>query len=240
MIADSDKQIARYLDSEMAADERAAFEAELMVNGLLAARVSAWSQQDSAVRTAIDDLLEGRPLPLPAGQANSVTRLPDVRRLGRFGGLSQPVRRWAVPAALAASLAAIMLVPPLLWRDSSPTDLNVLDGVGSGQSVELADGRMLAAVLTFAASNGEWCREYAVSDGTRGIACRRNGQWQSEVAILGAGSAAESASVAGYTTAGTPEDAAIEEAYARLGAGTPLGAADEARVMDSGWTDQAN
>lgn len=240
MTADSDERIARYLDDEMEADERSTFEEQLEADWQLATRLAALREQDSAVRTAIEGLLAGRPLSLPAELARPVATLAEVRRPSRIASILRPGRRWAVPAALAASLAVVVLVSPLVRRATAPVSLQALESVAAGQSVALPDGRQLDAVLTFAASDGDWCREYAISDGTRGIACRRDGAWQSEVELAGASPATGTENPTGYTTAGAAEDAAIERAYARLGAAIPLGAEDEARVMRSGWTAKAN
>jgi hypothetical protein len=229
-----EEALSRHLDGEMDAAEHTRFAAALERDEHLAARYAAWQAQDRAVASAIEDLMAARPaLEFPSVRGEPVVQLDAARARRKALASRLSGHRWALPAAVAACLALVLIASPLLMPQAGPGEFAALETLPAGQTTELADGRRLNAVLTFAVPDGRWCREFAVSDGTRGIACRRDGVWQTEAKSEGTPALSEAG---GFATAGVAEDLAIEQAYARLGGSVPLGLEDERRVIQSGWT----
>lgn len=238
---DRDERLARYCDGEMDAAERAAFEDDLARDPQLAEQLASWRRNDFDIGADFDAMMaDGAPERVSALLAGSpsaqIVSLADERSQGA-ASIAAPIRlrRWFVPGAIAASLAGVVLLGMLQLSGPNAPSLGELDDLPSGQSIALADGSEMTAVLTFADAEGRWCREYAIDTGVQGIACREHGMWAIETESSAA--AAPSSSPDGqYVTAGADAVAELDEAYARLGAGDPLGREQEQALMDSGWT----
>jgi hypothetical protein len=96
----------------------------------------------------------------------------------------------------------------------------------------LPDGTRVTPVLSFAAKDGRFCREYTVSGSGGGIACKGPAGWTVE-ARSSSGAAPADAGV--IRQAGGPDGDALDAAYARLGASDPLSAEAERQLMEHGW-----
>lgn len=236
---DDDMLLARYVDNEMDEGERIAFEQDLAKSPALAARLDAWRMQDRAVAADISQMFDDLPYPHGLDQPASPSAISPVRPDRPVANRPPPgrQRKWLVPAALAASLALVVALSIQFTGSRGNMPLDALEQLPTGQSVALADGTNLTAVLTFASGDGRWCREYTIGVGA-GIACRTEGTWQAEVEVASAQQTPADSSTA-YATAGVADNGALDAAYDRLRPGDPLGLAEEAAVMDDGWASAA-
>lgn len=225
-MSDEDERLAAWLDGALSAEETEAFAAELEANPALAAKAEAWQANDRTLTGAffanerpIDDELLAR-LGLVAAAPVAAN---DNPRSARFGWLS-------AGSAIAASVAAALfftLRPPAPVDDLS----GALDRTASLATAQLADGRKVTPTLTVRAADGRWCREFRDGADTA-LACRAGtGSWKVE-ARTRAGEAQDSGTIA---VASGADPAALESAYAKLGAADPVGAADEQALIAKGW-----
>lgn len=115
----------------------------------------------------------------------------------------------------------------------------LLESTPSAQVVNVTEEEAaLRAILTFRATDGRICREFEIiarSGAATGIACREGGHWRAEVLLS---SAAAPPSSEYYTPASGAEDAGIAAVADRLMHGDPLGAGEEAQVLN-GWRTRA-
>lgn len=231
MTTDDDERLAAWLDGALSAEETAAFAAELERNPALAAKAEAWQANDHALAQAlranerpIDEALLAR-LGLAAAPAQSPA-LPaanDNPPMRRFGWL-------AAGSALAASVAAAMM---LTLRPPAPVDglSDALERTASLGTAQLADGRRITPLLTVRAADGRWCREFREGEETA-LACRADaGRWSIEARGRNAGGQ----ETGGMAVAAGADPAALEAAYSKLGAGDPIGTADEQALIAKGW-----
>jgi hypothetical protein len=95
----------------------------------------------------------------------------------------------------------------------------------------------LSVKMTFQNATGDYCREYRIAlaspERYAGVACRSGGQWAVRIQALlpPARSASEQTIPAGGNA-----DAAIDTAIGALIEGDPLAVADEAVLINRGWT----
>lgn len=147
------------------------------------------------------------------------------------------------PAALAASVVlafAIALIPDDTGSPASTPGLTLaaaLESLPSGDTwTSLEDGGQIQAVLTFPSLDGGWCREFALKQTSRketqrGVACRTDGQWQTEVVAQ----APEQESRDVYRPAGAGDSQAVHHFIRDQAADIPLSGPQEAALIDSGW-----
>ncbi|MBI1403152.1 MAG: hypothetical protein GC147_08065 [Porphyrobacter sp.] len=222
-----EQQLARFLDGEMAGEEAAAFAARLEQDPDLAGMLRQWQANDSAIRADFDRLAEG-------GTALPLERIvpPPANNNDRL--------RWSAGFAMAASLAALMVVFTMRAPNGEAPTLAALERVPSGETAPLPGGEAITPVLTFAAGDGRWCREYAISDGRRGIACRANGVWTAEQEVAWDAASPKRPPSTGYEVAAGASAQALDSAYDRLDGGDPLSAAKEKALLERGWTARAD
>lgn len=218
-----EERLAAWLDGALSPEEALAFEAELAADPALAQRAADWRGNDAAIAGALAPLAEA---PIDPAMLAKLGLAPAAAN-------DNPPwwRRHAAPlgGALAASLAAVLLLVP---RGETPQDALslALDTTPSASAVKLADGRRFEATLTLRAADGRWCREYRV-DQSRALACREGTGWKVEAQSKSGGPSQGD----GIVLAGGANDAGLEEAYARLGAGDPLGREAEAALIQNEW-----
>lgn len=243
-------QIARYLDGEMDAATRNAFEAELEHHPELAAMVTQWRANDTALRTLyadrpVDEALIAR-LGLGSDTAARSASIIDfaAARTRRVIHTPQPATsghwvkpRWIAGGAIAAALALavsikMMTTAPGLSND--PAFQMAMQQNVAGQSTPIGDGEVVP-VLSFAAHDGRFCREYRVesvdSDSARGIACRDDRRWATEAEVR----TASTPDATGIVAASGEASVAIDAAYVRLRGGDPLSAEQERAAIVGGW-----
>lgn len=231
MTVTPDERLALYLDGEMDAAAVAAFEAEMARDPALAETVAAWRTNDRRIATALGPIADA---PLPADLVAMLSAAPDRAADPIPAANDNPVwwRRFAVPlgGAVAAGLVAVFLAGPLAGPGREGTLDYALETGRSLQAVQLADGRTVTPTMTVRAADGRFCREYRISDMV-GLACRSAGKWSVEAQGKGAGPAGQDT----IMTAGGADTAALEGAYARLGASDPLGADEENALISGKW-----
>ena len=113
----------------------------------------------------------------------------------------------------------------------------VLEGVPSAETRELAAGVAATPVLTFGTADGAYCREVDVasSEGTtQMLACRRDGAWR-----LAHTSYVVSVSTDGVFRPASGPSPAIDAAIDELIDGAPLDAAAERELIGNAWDDAA-
>lgn len=230
---DRDEWISAYLDGALDAADTAQFEQVLDSDPVLAADLARVLDNDTLLRAAFDSPMQDD---------------SDAELLARMGLAppDQPAaandnppfwRSWRLAAggAIAAALALAVTV----GVPGGPTGAQfgpALDATASGQLAVLDDGTRLTPVLSFAAADGRFCREFSLSGsaaGGKGIACReRRGGWRVEALEPGATRLADSAKIMPAQGAGS---ATLDAAYDRLGAGDPLSQDQEQRLIAAQW-----
>jgi hypothetical protein len=235
-MTDRDERVAAWLDGTMSEDECALFEAEMESDPALAEQVAAWQENDALLRAAY-----GAPM----------TQAVDEALLARMGLAEKPAahtaandnplwRRWMLPAggAMAAGLALVLWLgpnPPAGRSGSGTQFAAAMEQLPSRAVRVMADGGKVSPVLSFAAADGRFCREFAISGGAEpggGIACKDASGWKVEARSTSATLVADPGQIA---TAGGPDDQELAAAYVRLGASDPLSVDAERRLIAFGW-----
>lgn len=239
-----DLRIAAFLDGEMSGEECAAFERELEHNPELAENVARIAANDAMLRQA---------MAIEQGDASDQAflariGLSDPQQPETGGAIEPPApandnppfwKRWELRAgaALAASLALIVTVT--LQGGGAPGLGDALDATPSGQLAALDSGAAVTPVLSFAAADGRFCREFAFQasgkasgKASSGLACRSSGGWTVEAWSDDAVEIPDSGEIALAGGEG-PQD--LDSAYARLGAGDPIPLDREREIIAKGW-----
>jgi negative regulator of sigma E activity len=236
-----DERLSAWLDGALDESEAKALEAEMANDPALANRLAELQASDVALRAAFDaPLSEPVPDRLMAllGDAPSAKVIDFAAAKTRRDAAAKPAparRDWAKWGALAATIVGgvFLIAQPGIGPkpDAAQATLNAaLDGTASGQQVALASGGTLTPKLSFAAKDGRYCREFATG-GQSGVACRGAAGWKVEAMVKD--DAAQNGE-GGYATAGG-KGAALDDVYARLGAGDPLDPAAEKNLIAKGW-----
>jgi negative regulator of sigma E activity len=231
--------LSQYLDGELAAAVAQELRKRLIAEPKLRASLEHMRTVDRSVTDAFDvpgaDAVPARVVKMVENTRTRTGELPLQRRAG-----------WGL--AIAASLVAatgLLLTPD--WRQQAP---QYPDGRVTGEAQlarvleysasradgwdTLEDGRQVRPLLSFQNTEGGWCREYLLSGegGTwRGVACRSEGQWTTEVLSTGAfpGSANE------YRPAGTTDADEITSFINSHSADIALSLKEEAEVIAGRW-----
>lgn len=233
-----DERLAAWLDGALSPNEAAAFEREMEADPALARRAQEWKANDAFIAGALAPIAEA---PIDAdllarmGLGLEQAAVPQASAVPRAANDNPPWwRRHALPlgGAVAASLAAALLlaVPGGSQRDDFSVALDTTPSLGQ---VRLADGRTIQPTLTVRAADGRWCREYR-SGAESGLACRDGEGWKVEA--TGKRSGPDGSGDIGL--AAGADGSALDAAYSRIGAGDPLGGAEEARLIAKGWGDR--
>ena len=228
MTSDDEDKLAAFLDGQMDDAEMAAFEARLASEPALAAQAEAWQAND---RRIVDAFAPVADMPLPADLLAKLKTTPSPVQAANDN--APWWRRHAVPlgGALAASLVALAMLTP---NPNSGGQEDLAFALETGRSltpVQLADGSTITPTMTVLAADGRFCREFQSGE-TLGLACREDGRWSVEAQTKGRGPAGQGdLAVAGGADAG-----ALADAYARLGASDPMGAAEEGQLISKKWS----
>lgn len=240
-MTNEDERIAAYLDGEMTAEDRAAFEQQMAHDPHLADKIGRWRNNDTFLRQALPTEALPDELLTRMGLSDLSTMTPQAMPVAAND--NPPWKRWRWPAggALAASLAALLWwqIPSDNALADDPAFQIALESGVSGTSVQIEEGRSVTPVLSFVSGKGNYCREFAVGNGASGqsgIACRAAGGWQVEALVKGN---ALSGNNGGYQTAGGADTRALDSTYQRLGAGDPLTAVKEKDLITNGWSESA-
>lgn len=235
---DRDEWISAYLDGVLDQADLAAFEQALESDPALAADLARLLDNDALLRGAFDGpmrddvdaaLLARMGLAEPAGEPAALPVAAND---------NPPFwRGWRLPAA--GAIAACLALALTLGMPGGPAPMQfgpALDATASGQLAALDNGTQLTPVLSFAAADGRFCREFSLTgagSGGKGIACREGpGTWRVEALEPGATRLADSA---GIGLAAGADSAALADAYDRLKAGDPLPMDRERDLIAHDW-----
>lgn len=255
----NDERWMAYVDGELDAGERAAFEAALAGDPQLAQLVR--EQQALRRRVAdaftpdLDEPVPERLLAAARGQAVAaevvdLARAREQREQRDVG--RRPLRavrdwRWPEWGAIAASVLVGVLAgrfvggdvaEPVAGLASGPNGALVARGpLAAALSTQLASGQPGDAAvrvgISFVARSGPYCRSFVMAQPSRlaGLACREGGQWQVQLVTP----AGHDDAAGGYRAAGAALPTALLRAIDERIAGTPLDAAAEADAARRGW-----
>ncbi len=226
--------LSQFIDGELDRAQAQALRERLLAEPVLRAELERMRAANERVTAAFAD---------PAA-----THVPPAL-LARVRGADtdpRPAHRWG--AAVAASLvaaAALLLAPQWRQDDQLPDGTPAADALlaqalestasrGEGWDT-LGDGRQLRPVLSFSNRDGSWCREYLLTRGTdtfHGVACRHDGQWQTEVLASAAELSGEGAD---YRPAGAGDSDQVSSYISAHADGIPLSLRQEAELIARQW-----
>ncbi len=239
--------LSQYLDSELSAEEATALEQRLVAEPALRQRWQRFKHSDQQLRAHCRAPGTDRVPPhvaalLSEHQAdnrptNNVLPLP--RR--------HPARAGAGLAIAASLVAAAGLVLAPQWRDAAsprhpaaanqPGIARALDHIPSSldQWHEVDNSSQLRPVLSFAGTNGQWCREYLLKQNGaqwRGVACRESGSWNTAIVVA---DRSHTATGANYQPAGAGDVDAISSYVDNHSSDIPLSLDQEAALIARRW-----
>jgi anti-sigma factor RsiW len=249
----SDERWMAYVDGELDAEQRAAFEAALAADPQLAQRVR---EQQALRRRLVDAYASDLDEPVPerllaaargrpeAGEVVDLARAREQRSAAQR--TTRTVRDWRWPewGAIAASvLIGVVAGRVVDGGDEAPfasTRSGALVARGpldSALSAQLASSVPADAPvhvgISFVARSGPYCRSFVMARPSQlaGLACRDGGQWQVQLVTP----AGHDEAAGGYRAAGAALPPALLRAIDERIAGTPLDASAEADAARRGW-----
>ena len=222
---DPELRVMAYVDGELDAAERAAFERELAADPALQREVAREERLRAQLNLAYAPVLD-EPVPstltLAAQTANDPGR--GNRRVGQ----------WAV---MAACLVLGVLVGRAALPDRSPVAsehgaLQVRGEIAQALDQRLAaDAGAVRVGVSFRSKDGRWCRTFqSAPQRLAGVACRDDDGWRAQALAPWKPDAH-----ATYRTAGSETPAPVLAAIDDLISGQPLDAAAERAARDRGW-----
>ncbi|HEX7373430.1 MAG TPA: hypothetical protein VF277_00520 [Steroidobacteraceae bacterium] len=238
----SDEQVMAYVDGELDAPERGAFEHALQDDADLAARVERQRRLRARLQQAFAPTLV-EPIPDRFMAAlHSTTSDAGAAPLPRLHPFRRPRADWL---ALAASLVIGVLVGVLASRSerdeltaSTPHGLVARGRLADALDQQIASTQQASANvqvgLTFVARSGEYCRTFQASTPTAvsGLACRGGSGWLVQVLDT---SAPGREPPGEYRPAAAALSPLVRAAIQDRIAGMPLDAASEAAARNAQW-----
>jgi hypothetical protein len=240
MITDNDHQlISQYLDGELNQAQMAQLEARFAVDSELSAHLDQLRDIDQALRDSV--ATEGRvPEHITAMLSQPDDTVVPLR--------PRQQQRWGLAVA-ASLLAGIAVVNGPRWIADGTESLMVPDIAESAAFAQILeqepskakgwytvqDTVQLRPVLSFASTGGTWCREFLAAQGDeawRGVACRRDDNWNIELLVQTPGLAGESA---GYQTASAANADTVANFIDANSTDIPLGRTEEAELIAKSW-----
>lgn len=221
----TDDRLIAYVDGELSAPDRAAFEAEMAGDPALAERVAQHRRLAARVAGAYAPVLDE---PVPP-QLLAIASAANDRGTGRV-----TLPQWA---AMAACLMLGVLAGRALWPEPGPLvvrggALVAQGGLEKALTTQLAAERGPVTIgLSFRASDGRYCRTFqSVPAHLAGLACRQEGRWVAQTTTAWSQPPATD-----YRTAATSTPPAVLAAVDAMIAGEALDANAERVARDKGW-----
>jgi hypothetical protein len=235
----TDEELMAYVDGELDAAARARVEAAAAADPALAAKLATQQALKARLNAHFDPVLD-EPLPQSLRELPVMSRSAKEQRAGRHAW------RWQEWSAMAATLVLGVLLGPFVVRSSQPLPFVSANGrvvaikdledalfrQTSGAANAEASG--IAIGLSFRASNGSYCRTFAMNRGPAGLACREWGEWVVEVLARNPRARQGSGGEA-YRQAGTTFPDAIRQAVETRIDGEPLTIEEESALTARGW-----
>jgi hypothetical protein len=209
--------IGAFVDGELDEIRRRRIEAELQRDPELARRVEAEQRLRDALKARFAPIAE-EPVP---------ERLVAAVRDGAKVETLRSRRRFMLPVAIAASVAAVAVVGLQLRPGADP---NLASGpLAQALETQLASAQAVEAPvrigITFRSNDGSWCRTFEQRTGS-GIACRSNEGWRLRRFDGQVTRSGEYRQASGPAVAAAAQDMAAEP---------PVEAQRERELVASGW-----
>ena len=245
-----DEALSALLDDALPREDAAVLLRRLSAEPVLARRLEELRRVDALVRGAYAAVVE-EPAPrhivdLVRGKAGTVPR-----RVGAWAG----ARRFALPFAAVAGLAAGILVAFLFLRGSEPPGPpgllaergaveprsplhEVLETLPTGETRDLGNAWSATPRLTFRNTEGILCRRVDLAGAGRSleaVVCRGAGAWRAE--LIGYGPARTSTDDSLYHPATGGPQSRVDDAIGSMMQGGPLGREEERSLISHGWSD---
>lgn len=238
----SDDTLMAYVDGELDADTRAAFDDAMASDPDLADAVALQIENGKALQAKLcatfDTVLNEEP---PLRLINAVR--PPVG-IAQESEPVQPQPRWALPhwGALIASLLIGVVIgyaafqrrnDPILIEHGSVTARALLEAALSSQSGNVLDRETgIQTGVSFLSKRGEYCRTFMLRDAQAlgGLACRRGSRW-----AIDALTPMKTDATGAYRMAGAAVPALILGIVEDTIAGDPLDAEQEAEARNRQW-----
>lgn len=259
------ERISRYIDGEMTEVERAAFEAELVSDPVLAEALARLTAQDERLRAAyalpVDDALLAQlglagPPPVEAtddtpvgaqlidfaqARAEREKRAADAAAVAKSAS-DRPMAerwRWAAGAAMAAVVALAVALP--LWTQGlgDPTGTKAfqvaMETLPSRTRQMIGGQATVEAQSSFADRAGRFCRDYVLGGSVSARGIACRSKDGQWQIEWQADGVGRSINTDGIRTAGGADDTALDPIYERLGATDPFDKTKENRLIVNGW-----
>lgn len=216
-------RVMAYLDGEMDAAQRIAFEAEIAADPALAADVAAHRGLAGLLSAAYDPVLS-EPVPLrldlAARAANDAPRRPR--------GLTWAAMAASLVVGVVAGRFALIPEPPV----SVGRDLPARTELARALDTQLAAERGPIRIgLSFRDTDGRYCRTFQSGpDRLAGLACRQDAAWRLRTATAWSPAAEPT-----YREAASATPPEVLAAVDRALAGETLDATQERAARDRGW-----
>lgn len=221
----AEERLIAYLDGELSAAERTAFEAELAADPALAAQAELHEALAARVAATYAPVVD-EPVP---------PRLVAMARAANERGKPwASLPRWA---AMAACLVVGVAAGRAFWPQGASLAMHGQALVAQG-GLEQALTRQLASDpgairvgLSFRARDGRYCRTFqSPGDHLAGLACRGEGRWVAETTTAWNAQAQPD-----YRTAASATPPAVLAAVDAMIAGEALDLGGERAARDRGW-----
>lgn len=241
-------RIHAYVDGVLDTETAARLEADSRNDAALAARIAQQRELSARLHAEYDAVLEE---PIPQSLRDALVEPHPSAAVTPIGAARKaaPRPRWSLRewSALAAAVVFGALLGPFVFRNSTGLPItneggrlvaaDYLDAALSTQIAGTTTESTLARIdLSFRATDGEYCRVFAMRTGMGGVACRRDGRWAVEI-LDAAGPTSEAGEFRQASSALSP---AILSAMTRLGASEAMTPDEERQRVGSGWDAAVN
>lgn len=229
---DDDHLLSMYIDNELDAERTIALVTRLQRDASLRARLTSMEANDAALRRLVKAKASVPKHLAPLVKADNVTIMPSARNWTHPAGVALAAG-FAVVVALVGSLNRADVFNPMTMDPQLASALEHSPSQATGWE-RLENGRDFRSVLTFPAADGRWCREFLLAQDEshwRGVACRDNGKWESQVV----GSEVFLEQETQYRPAGAGDSEQVARFIDETAADVALGPQQEAALISSGW-----
>mgnify|MGYP001288762874 FL=1 len=229
---DDDHLLSMYIDNELDAERTIALVTRLQRDASLRARLTSMEANDAALRRLVKAKASVPKHLAPLVKGDNVTTMPSARNWTYPAGIALAAG-FAVVVALVGSLNRADVFNPMTMDPQLASALEHSPSQATGWE-RLENGRDFRSVLTFPAADGRWCREFLLAQDEshwRGVACRDNGKWESQVV----GSEVFLEQETQYRPAGAGDSEQVARFIDETAADVALGPQQEAALISSGW-----
>ena len=229
---DDDHLLSMYIDNELDAERTIALVTRLQRDASLRARLTSMEANDAALRRLVKAKASVPKHLAPLVKGDNVTTMPSARNWTHPAGVALAAG-FAVVVALVGSLNRADVFNPMTMDPQLASALEHYPSKATGWE-RLENGRDFRSVLTFPAADGRWCREFLLAKDEshwRGVACRDNGKWESQVV----GSEVFLEQETQYRPAGAGDIEQVARFIDETAADVALGPQQEAALISSGW-----